>query len=159
MDTRIVDMMAYMLDYQFKNSIKHECMTNVQYLYDSIKMSTNVKCKVKAVMVTNLNGDTLTFVAGHLVIELPDRIIDPSYDVFVSLKNTRYFDNIKDLLDSFDKKGRELFIEKYKRGFDKFLDFVKIADKMNSGICMVHDNIFYNAQADYVSKMIQLAKK
>lgn len=159
MDPRIVDIMAYMLDYQSKNAIKRECMTNVQYLYDSIKMSTNIKCKVKSVMVTNLDDNNFTFISPHLVIELEDRIIDPSYDVFILLKNKRYYDNVKDLLDSFDKKGKSLFIKNYKHGFDKFLEFNKLADKMNSGICMVHDSVFYNTQADYVAKMIQLAKK
>ena len=161
MDPHIVDICTTMLVFQENNSIQNECITNVQYLYDSIKMSTNIKnVVVKAFMVTSLDSDdNLTFVSGHLVIELDNRIIDPSYDVCVLLKNKRYFDNIKNLLDNFNSDSKAQFIKKYKHAFDNFLKFVKIADKINSGDCMVHDKVFYNAQADYVDKMISLVKK
>jgi hypothetical protein len=159
MDPYIVGICTTMLVFQEKNSIKNECMANVQYLYDSIKMSTNIKnVVVKAVMVASLDSDNLTVVDGHLVIELDNHIIDPSYDVCVLLKNKRYFYNIKNFLDSFNDDSKAQFITKNKHAFDNFLKFVKIADKINSGACMFHDKVFYNAQADYVDKMIKFIK-
>ena len=139
----------HMLDFQSKNLIKNECMTNVQYLYDQIKMRTNIKCIVKPVMVIRFDGDNINFCHGHFVIEIDGEIIDPSYDVSI-LKNKHYFYTIKDLIDSFDKNARTQFIEKCKHGFNQFLAFIKIANKMNKGIFNISNKVFYNSQADYI---------
>jgi hypothetical protein len=159
MNSYIVDIMAHMLVFQSQNLIKRECITNVQYLYDCIKMNAiNHNAIVKAVMVLNHEDRTFKFIAAHLVIELDGgQIIDPSYEVF-ELKNRRYYDNIKNMLDSFDKSGRKTFIKKCGHAFDDFKKINETANKINSGMCLIHDKKFYNAQADYVNKAMLLTK-
>ena len=159
MNSQIVDVMAHMLAFQSQNLIASECMTNVQYLYDCIKMSDpNNRAVVKTVMVINHEGRTFQFITAHLVIELDNgQIIDPSYDVF-ALKNRRYYDDIQNMLSSFDESVRKTFIQKYGDTFDDFKKFNEIAKQINGGVCLIHDKIFYNAQADHVEKMMKLTK-
>lgn len=159
MNLQIVDVMAHMLNFQSQNLITRECMTNVQYLYDCIKMSSpNNRAIVKPVMVINHEGRTFQFIAAHLVIELDNgQLLDPSYEVF-SLKNSRYYDDVENMLGRFDKSGRKEFIQNYGNTFDDFKKFNEIAKQMNSGQCLIHDKKFYDAQADYVEKMMKLTK-
>ena len=59
-----------MREFQEKNSIKKQCITNAQYLYDIIKMNSSNDVKVKAVIVVSSDKDTgtLVIVGGHLVV-------------------------------------------------------------------------------------------
>ncbi len=153
----IAKIIRSMREFQEKNGIKKQCVTNVQYLYDCIKInhsSANVKVKALMVISTDNDAETCTCVSGHLAIILVDdeTLIEPSYDVF-SLKNKSYFDNIKDLMDSFDDK------DSLKKKFDikkivlDHIYFMKLAEQINNGELTIADKKFYNDQADYIENL------
>jgi hypothetical protein len=148
----IAKIIRSMREFQEKNGIKKQCVTNAQYLYDCIKInhsSANVKVKALMVISTDDYAETCTCVSGHLAIILVDdeTLIDPSYDVF-SLKNKSYFDNIKDLMDSFDDK------DSLKKKFDIKTDtatklvensFISFGIRQNQPIGMQASNTRNNA--------------
>lgn len=151
-----------MREYQKENNITRQCVANAQYLYDTIKMNysfsfNNIKTKAVIVFSNNNEEQTQKIVAGHLVIELDDGLlIEPSYDVF-SLKNKSYFDNIKDLLNTFDNKDEFKTNIKTKKLIYDHINFVKISEQINNGeLLIAHDKDkweHYNKQADYVEKI------
>lgn len=140
-----------MLEFQRRNCIQAECMTNTQYLYNQIRTKTNHHVKVKAVVVISVDEekDTFMFIGGHLILIVNGQVIDPSYDVF-SLETKSYFDNAKDLLDSVDDK--KAFLERFPDAIRNLLWFVQLEHRMNNGEFCISNREFYNAQADYVDK-------
>ena len=95
-----------MREYQKKNNITRQCVTNAQSLCDIIKNNSTSNAKTKAVFVVAENNeeDANIIVSGHLVVELDDEtILEPSYDIFC-LQNKSYLDNIKDVVNIFDNK-------------------------------------------------------
>lgn len=146
----ISNIVISMREFQEKNCIRKQCVTNTQYLYDCIKMNTLSDVKVKPVIVLSTDKETSTFtmISGHLVVVLLDdneTIIDPSYDVFI-LQNKSYFDNIKDLMDNCDNETRQFV----KKGISDFINFITLAERINNGECVICDKEFYNRQADYI---------
>lgn len=153
----ISNVILYMREFQEKNNIKKQCITNTQYLYDCIKMNsrnTNVKAKAVLVVSNDDETDTSVFVGGHLVVVLDDELIlDPSYDVF-SLKNRSYFDNIKDLMDMFSDKHTLKTKVDIKKLIEQHIQFKKYADQINNDECLVSEKKNYNTQADYVEELM-----
>ena len=151
----ISNIILSMREFQEKNCIKGQCITNVQYLYDCFKQNSNNNVKAKAVIAFSNDYDKKisTFVEGHLVVILDDEIIiDPSYDIFC-LKDKRYFDNIKDLIDIFDDKdGLKKKID-MKKMIPQHITFRKIAEQINNDEFIITDNKFYYEQADYIEKL------
>lgn len=155
----LANIILSMREYQEKECIKNKCVTNSQYLYNFIKKissSTNVTVKAVIVLSHDKELDTTTCVGGHLVVILDDNteeetIIDASYDVF-SLKNKLYFDNIKDFMHILKKEDKYLF----KKSICDFIEFIKIADKINNGELLNSDKQFYNNQRDYIEKLYNL---
>lgn len=151
----IANIILSMREYQKENNIKKQCVTNAQYLYDTIKMNSNSNVKTKAVFVFSNNNeeDTAIFVGGHLIVILDDEtIIEPSYDIFC-LKNISYFDNIKDLVNIFDDKvclNSKIDIKKL---IYDHIHFMKISDQINNGEFIITDKKHYNKQADYIEKI------
>ena len=140
-----------MREYQKKKSIKKECLTNTQYLYDIIKMNFTNNVKTKAIYVFS-DDDGIAHLLNHLVVVLDGKTIDPSFDVFC-LKNKSYFDNIKDLMDNFDDKTMlktRIDIKKYTCSHFKF---IKLAEQINNGEFVICDRKHYDEQGDYVLKM------
>ena len=160
------DTLALMILYQKENNITGHCLTNTQYLYDSIKQSllrekktANIKAKAVFVCSYDENTKIFNFVAGHLVIIADDnQILEPSYDVDC-LKNKRYYDNVKDLLDSFNDKNDFKIKSNIKQKLLKHLEFVKQADMINNGIIALSDKSYYNKQADYIEQKYKIVKK
>jgi hypothetical protein len=159
----LLNIINSMRKFQEVNLIKKQCITNSQYLYDIIisnRYFTRDEIRVKAVIVVSSDEelDTFTFVGGHLVLVFDDgSIIDPSYDIF-SLKNRSYFDNIKDVMDSFKNEDKELLKTNFKKGFVDHIHFMKIAEQINSGECLITEKQFYNDQADYIEKLYAKSK-
>jgi len=164
MDTSILipNIILSMRQYQKENGIVKQCVTNSQYIYDTIKANTHSSVKVRAMMVLSFDKetDTCIMVGGHLVVvldEIPDdiTIIESSYDIF-SLKEPSYFDNVKDLMeycyDNTNDKNNEIK-EFLKLGIVKFLSFLKIAEEINNGKFIITNKDFYNKQADYIDKL------
>ena len=144
-----------MREFQEKNRIKKQCITNAQYLYDCIKQNSNNNVKAKAVIAFSNNDetDTATFVAGHLVVVIDDDlIVDPSYDTFC-LKNISYFDNIKDFIDSFDDKDILKTKIDIKKIIYQHIKFTKYAEQINNDEFLITDKKFYHDQADYIEKL------
>ena len=151
----IANIILSMREYQKENNIKKQCVTNSQYLYDTIKINSNNNVKTKAVFVFSNNNeeDTAIFVGGHIVVVLDDEtIIEPSYDIFC-LKNKSYFDNIKDLVNMFDDKvGLKSKIDIKKLVCDH-IQFMKISEQINNGELIITEKEHYNKQADYIEKL------
>lgn len=147
-----------MREFQAKKCIKGECVTNTQYLYDCIKMSfNNSNVKAKAVLVAShvIESDTFIITAGHLVVILDDEIIiDPSHDVY-SLKNKTYFNNIKELMSFFENNDKFKAKIDIKELICKHIGFMKFAEKINNGACLISNKKFYNEQADYIDKLLK----
>jgi hypothetical protein len=156
--TMISNTVRAMRDFQEKNCIKSQCMTNAQYLYDIIKHNSSRNVKVKPVIVVSIDyeTETTTCVGGHLIVELDDdTILEPSYDVF-SLKNKSYFDNIKSLMDSYENELKIISELKsiLKESISLFITFVKIAEQINNGELLINDKEFYDNQADYIESFV-----
>ena len=151
----ISNIILSMREFQEKNYIKNQCITNTQYLYDCIKQNSIINVKVKAIFAFSRDDetDTTIFVGGHLVVVLDDdTIIDPSYDIFC-LKNILYFVNIKELMDIFDDKDYLKTKVDIKKIVLDHITFMKYADQINNGECIVTDKKFYNDQADYIETL------
>jgi hypothetical protein len=144
-----------MREFQKKNCIKNQCVTNCQYLYDIIKKNFTNNAIVKPVLVISYDTeiDTHTCIGGHLVIDLDgdnETIIDPSYDIFSS-KNKSYFYKIKDFMDSFNHDDKS----KFKKCISDFIHFTKIAQEINNGEFRISDKKFYNDQSDYIENIMK----
>ena len=151
----IANIILSMREYQKENNIKKQCVTNAQFLYDTIKVNSISNVKTKAVFVYSDNNeeDTAIIVGGHLVVELDDEtIIDPSYEIFC-LKNKSYFDNIKDLVNIFDNKVELKTKIDIKKLICEHIHFMKISEQMNNGELIITDKEHYNKQADYIEKL------
>ena len=152
----ISNIILSMREFQAKNCIKNECLTNTQYLYDCIKINFNsANVKAKAVMVVSIESDTFICCTGHLILVLNDGIIfDPSYDIY-SLKNKRYFYNIKDLISNIDDKNKLKILVDINELINNHLHFIKLAEQINNGACLISNKKFYNEQADYIDKLLK----
>jgi len=155
----ISNIILSMREFQEKNGIKKQCVTNTQYLYDCIKMNfNNANVKAKALLVASLDIESGTFVitAGHLVVILDDEIIiDASHDVF-SLKNKTYFHNVNDLISNFHHKDKLRTNFDIKELIHNHLHFMKLAEQINNGACIKSNKKFYNDQADYIDKLLHI---
>ncbi len=153
---RLGKIILSMREYQKNNNIKGECITNAQYLYDTIKFNfKNAKIEAKAIIAAGQDDEckTCNLVCGHIVIFLNDNIIiDPSYETY-SLPNKRYFLTIKELMENTDEKNKKYLKSNCKDYLKNHCDLIKIADKINNGGILIYDKKFYNDQADYVEQM------
>jgi len=147
--THITNITLSMREFQKINGVTRQCVTNTQYLYDTIKSNTNSNVKVQPVIVISTDVTTLRCIV-HLVVVLDDKtIIDPSYDVF-SLNNKSYYDNIKDFMFNVRSTDRHLL----KKSITDFICFIKLAERINNGELLICDILFYNQQADYIEKNV-----
>lgn len=156
----VANVVLSMRQYQKENDIKRQCITNTQYLYDLIKTNTLSDVKVKSVLVVgHKNDEELCLISGHLVVVLDDGlVIDPSYEI-ACIENRRYFDNVNDFLKCIGKVDRSQFYVDVKTMIKNQLVFMKYAEKMNNGDCLVVDKDFYNKQADYIEEKYKDFKK
>ena len=156
------DIIGFMHEYQAKNNIKKQCITNAQYLYDSIKHSNwPNKVTPKAVIVVyNIPDNNETYYAVHMVVQWEKKLIEPSHE-WGHIQNTEYYDNIYNVVKTMNSIGP---------GFNKvdaatlistYLKFVKYAEQIEAGKFLV-DRKYYDLQADYVEeriRMFQCSKK
>ena len=144
MDTIINRMYAY----QLKNGVKNQCMTNSQYIYDSMRYSGVSAARVCATLVLH-QGDMVLNIINHLVVRVNDRIIDASYDV-ASLKGKKYCFTVAEFLEAC--KELNLHLPLKKKTIENFVHFLGISKRMNAGEILVSDKIYYNKQADFVAE-------
>jgi hypothetical protein len=143
--------LGHMYDYQKKNNIKAQCITNTQYYSDTFKGNepeyySYLGMEVAAAIVVSFDGITATFV-NHLVLRAKDIVVDPSWEV-ASMPETSYFFTIADVKEHV----KECSLPIPKIVISRHIHFIGIAKKMNEGECYVANWEFYNAQADYVEK-------
>jgi len=151
----ISNIVVSMRKYQKENNVKKQCVTNAQYLYDTMKINLNNNVKTKAVFVFSDNNqeDTAIFVSGHIIVTIDNKtIIEPSYDIYC-LENTSYFDNIKDLVSIFDDKIELKSKIDIKKLIYDHIHFIKISEQINNGEFIITDKKHYNKQADYIEKL------
>ena len=85
---RMEVLVDFMREYQKLNNSKGKCVSNVQYLFDSMVASgyKNVKV-VPTICVSNLTNKLFI----HLIVIRDDVIFDPSYEV-ASIEDKVYVD-------------------------------------------------------------------
>jgi hypothetical protein len=59
-------------------------------------------------------------------------------------------------MDSIDSKSRPIFKEKFKKSISDFLDFIKLAERINNNEFLICDKKFYNDQADYIENLYSI---
>jgi hypothetical protein len=153
----IADIILSMRKYQEDNNIKKQCLTNVQYLYDVIRMNSSSNVKTKAVYLFSTNDEEQTniFIGGHVVITLDDEtILEPSQEIYC-LKNVIYFDNIKDLMDNFVNKDELKSVIDIKKIVSDHITFVKLSEQINNNELIISDREHYDKQADYIENYMR----
>lgn len=146
-----------MMEFQKTNGIVKQCVTNTQYLYDSIKANcpggTLMKAEACIVVAEYPEIKTIELI-NHIALRFEDRILDPSYEVY-SKENKSYYTTIADLMgaveDGYFEKvegGQSLFRETV----SNHVHFLGLAKAINDGGLLVCDKEFYYAQADYVEQ-------
>lgn len=144
-----------MREFQKRNNIQKECVTNVQYLYNVIKQFTSSGVEAKPVIVINCNGDSVKYIVHMVLVIDNDVMVDPSYEIF-SLQNAHYFDNIKDLLSNFPLEYVQENIEFKETLADTikaFNTFIRLANQINSGELTICSKDFYEKQANYINSL------
>ena len=148
MEQRIGELVQQMRKYQEKYKTKKQCLANTQYLYDVIRMNTNIDVKAKAVMVYSYDKDAneTKIIIGHMVVCIGEEtIIDPSYEVY-NLKNVKYFDNIKTFVNSYNIKTSY----DVKKIIEEHVTFRGLAERMNKDEIIIANRKYYDKIADYI---------
>ena len=154
LNSKISFLLDTMYEYQMINNITKHCITNVMYLKDNMNYY-GYNSKAKAVITIHAENKILVTTI-HLVIDCNGRILDPSYEIHS--KDAEYYDKLNIALD----RLKELSIMKdieIKYTISQFLHFMKIAEEINNGKCIVSDKEYYHSQADYIDKQILINKK
>lgn len=143
-----------MLEYQKNNNITKMCVTNTQILYDIFKRYTKYDVKAKAIIVLYIDEiDEYVMTYYHLVLQVNDNIIDPSYEV--NKLKCNYYENVKTMLDNL--KHNKLSIvqlekkENIKELIQKHIEFTQLAERINNGIFTITEKEYYNNICDYIS--------
>ena len=132
--------------FQNLNNINKNCITNTKYLYDNL-IYNFPELPARAVVVICITGIRTIM---HMVVMVNDTIYDPSYDIF-SLKDVKYFNNVKQYLDHITPESRKILGKKI---IETFIEFTKYANLINNKklILVDVDDKYYQTQANYVEK-------
>jgi len=139
-----------MREFQRVNKINGQCITNTQFLYDTIKASfPNIDVKAQAVIAVDIFDDTFRTTI-HLIISADGEYYEPSYEVFNF--NARYYSTIKDFIkNNKPPYDNPMFIKDAAKSIlPDFMRFIKYAEQINEGDIIITDKDFYNKQADYI---------
>ena len=149
----IYQILKCMSEYQRKNNITKQCITNCMYVYDCIH-SSGMTVKAQAVIAILNDKYARGICSGHIVLVSPNgKIIDPSHEI-TSHDNVIYFNTITEL-----KKEVDIPPELCKEIIKDVINFTAIAEQMNSGKCVIANETHYNKQADYVEEHLQRTKQ
>ena len=152
----LTQILKQMLEFQKLNNSKSHCITNVQFLYDVIKPTySNVKAVPVIAISENEDLNTLQIIHGHLILIITDGnksiLIEPSYEI-KRLPNLHYFYNIKDYIKSISDLSEDVI----KLNIKSFLKFKQNADKINNNIFCIDDKLYYDNQANYIEKKLNI---
>lgn len=154
MERLIKHCIKYMHDYQKKNNTTSMCVTNTQYLRDTIVCSNLGFDDVKAITVFVVgNKEKYLVIHAHLMVEVDGSLYDPSYETD-SYEEKRYFFNFKEMVDYIilECKGdypmsiNDILIDNQ----FQFYKLQSIADRINNNVLCITDNDYYDKQHDYV---------
>ncbi len=152
--SHITGIILLMKEYQKKNNIKSQCITNSQYLYDFIKQNYPEKKIIAKPVIVICNNDTENYskCIVHMVIydEETKTIYEPSHEIDI-LPNTHYFDSIH----SIRKSVRNLPKKSMLYIIPNFLEFITYAERINNRELVIADREFYDKQADYIEKILK----
>jgi hypothetical protein len=150
---------ALMREYQKKEGITDECMTNAYYLFNYIKQYfPDEKVEVMPVMVIGENneGDPRWWM-GHLVVvwtmKDEEYILESSYEVS-SLKKKEYFADFKLLWDYIKHTSDDETKNKIKSRYRDFPPFIDRAKEINRGKIIISNLEFYQGQVRYIREKI-----
>lgn len=161
LEEHTTQLLSGMMDFQKQNKITRECVSNTQFLLESIKswcLSKDIYCPLKSKVVIALytkqvKGIPCPFVNVHLVVETCGKVIDPSYEVS-SNKNVLYFKTIGEFVKcakSIETKEDDLkthlpFVIK------QFIKFKNNYENMKLLTQEVYNHELYERQLDYIIK-------
>jgi hypothetical protein len=133
-----------MYDYQKKNNISAECLTNCQSLLDILRNSGVNNIESCACICVGDEGGKKKIIKKHMVLVLDSgRVIDSSFEVS-SLENQRYYETYS----AYQKEGYPSF---EKDDIHQFIHFIDVSKKMNEGeFCRGENLDYYNKQLDYI---------
>jgi hypothetical protein len=152
-------LMGWMFRYQKREGTVNKCLTNAQFLFDSLKESfPHLEVKVLPVMVyiPKEREDTNYFSMGHVVVELDGEILDPSYEINKHTEK-QYFPTVQEAISFLPENS--ISKKQMKKMVSNFLSFVEYAENINNGKILVSDKEYYNTQANYVSLQHKLQNK
>ena len=139
---------ASMLEYQKAHNITAECVTNTQMLYSAMKAS-GMDVKAKAVIVAINHSETEIELCGaHMVVVTGNKIVESSYE-YHQLTRT-YFKDIKTFLSEVPQVLK--LKDQYKEVISDYLTFVKMEERINSGLFTVASHSYYNKLFKYIKK-------
>lgn len=141
--------------YQKEEGTKNQCLTNVQYLYSSVRKSfpgSDIKVVPACVICTSPIDGSTKLNAGHVVVMINNKIFDPSYEV-ISQSPHRYMLDIKEVghaVKDFDVEKKRLIIRTW-------LEFTCYAQQMNSNppYPLISNEEYYYAQSAFVDELIK----
>ena len=157
-----------MREYQKLNNIVGCCMTNVQTLYDIVKSTyPDTDIQAKAVIcinaieaddsefdqmccLTSTPDDTKTPIMKqtiHLMLKVDGVYYEPSYELYKD--SPMYFTSIKNLLEGVEPNT--LIKDNLKETLPAFLNFVKLAERINAGELLITN---YPYGKDYYDNQI-----
>lgn len=136
--------------YQNKNNITGQCVTNVSTFIDIARQYIPNKITAKAFVCVGWNDEKneAYIVCGHLVVDIDGLgIFDPSYEIH-KLKNTKYCESFKALNCAYNTR------EETKRHLKEHLEFIKIAERINNGEFLIHNQEHYDKQLEFIEEML-----
>ena len=145
-----------MYNYQSKHNITKQCITNSIYLRDTL-LANRIPSKVKPVIAVWATNDDELMICVHLVVEYKDHMLDPSFEVHC--QNADYYDKLNTVLSLYKDTNVDTRGLLPKDIISKYLKFIKIAERINNGECLVADKRYYHSQADYVENYFKKLRK
>ena len=151
----ILNISKHMCHYQKTHNIKGECLANVSYLLNNIKLNfPSFKAKARAVLVAFYDKETDCLRSiNHVVIDLGNGdLLDPSHEIN-SIPDTDYCLNFNVFYKSYGQCvhiDKKILNSRFKELIELCIRFEKHADDINNGEWIVADKDTFNKQADYI---------
>ncbi len=132
--------------YQKLHNTKGQCGSNSLYLCDSIN-ANYPGANAHAVSTIAYSKQNFTVIT-HIVVKVGNMLYDPSYET-VSLKDVRYFRNVKHLKNWSNEIL--LTLESIKYIIKEMIKLTKLAKKINDGGTLnVASKKYYDRQTDFL---------
>jgi len=147
-------LISLMNTYQQKHKIINQCLTNVQFLYTSVRHSFP-SCDIKVVPACAVYISPIDHKpklnAGHVVVMINNKIFDPSYEI--TSQDPTYLLDMKVVGEHFKLlpvEGKRLIIQTW-------LEFTSYATMMNANppYPLISNKEYYYAQGVFVTDALK----